>query len=70
MDEVKKMLRAVVNGQSSLKQELLLEIKKVDQGLKKRIGGLGITVHKGFKAVNGRLDKQGRRQSHFVVKSS
>jgi hypothetical protein len=30
MDDTKKMLRAIINGQSALKQELLGEIRKVD----------------------------------------
>jgi len=35
MDEVKKMFRTIVNGQSAMKQELLGEIKKVDNKLEK-----------------------------------
>lgn len=31
MDDTKKMLRVIINGQSSMKSELLVEIKKVDK---------------------------------------
>jgi len=63
MEEVKKMIRTVINGQSALKQELLEEIKKVDKKvdtLDSKVDTLDSKVNKGFKEINERLDKQGR----------
>ncbi len=60
MDEVKKMLRAVINGQSAMKQELLVKIEKVDERantLEGKIDSLGESIKKGFKEVNKRIDK-------------
>ena len=60
MDEVKKMLRAVINGQSAMKQELLVKIEKVDERantLEGKIDSLGESMKKGFKEVNKRIDK-------------
>lgn len=37
MDDIKKMLRAVINGQSVLKSELLKRIDDVEKKLGKRI---------------------------------
>lgn len=33
MDDTKKMFQAIINGQSSLKEDLLSEIRKVDKKL-------------------------------------
>ncbi len=62
MDEVKKMLRAVINGQSVFKQELLEKIDKVD----KRVDEVGEKVDKLDKKIDGaekriikRIDKLG-----------
>jgi hypothetical protein len=52
MDEVKRMLRAVINGQSALKQELLGEIRKVDAKVDKGFA----EVNDQLKEVNERLD--------------
>ena len=43
MDEVNKMFRTIVNGQSAMKQELLSKIDSVDkkvEGLDKKIDGV------------------------------
>ena len=43
MDDVKKMFRTIVNGQSAMKQELLSKIDSVDkkvEGLDKKIDGV------------------------------
>ncbi len=54
MDEIKKMLRAVINGQSALKQELL---KKID-GLDKKIDNLDIKLDTKIDNVEVRLTKR------------
>lgn len=61
MDDIRKMLRAVINGQSVLKQELLREIKKVD----KKVDRLELKVKIGFKKVNERLDKLGMQLAYL-----
>lgn len=55
MDDTKKMLRAIINGQSALKEEILAEVKKVRTD---------ISEHKqetksGFEKVNKRVDSLG-----------
>ena len=60
MDDVKKMFRVIVNGQSAIKQELLSEIKKVDKSLSGRIDSLTTEMKDGFKKVNKRLDLIGK----------
>ena len=62
MDEIKKMLRAVVNGQSALKQELLGEIRKVDgkvDNLDNKVENLRSEMKQGFKDLTARVDKIG-----------
>ena len=49
MDDVKKMFRTIVNGQSSMKQELLSKIDSLDK-----------KVEKGFTGVNKRLGTIGK----------
>ena len=63
MDDIKRMFRTIVNGQSAVKQELLSEIKKVDNrvgSLDSKLDKLGIEMNKGFNKVNNRLDKIGK----------
>ena len=61
MDDVKKMFRTIVNGQSAMKQELLTEIKKVDE----KVGRLEEKTETGFKQVNERLDKIGKSVAYL-----
>ncbi len=65
MDEVKKMFRTIVNGQSAMKQELLGEIKKVDNKLNGKIDSLGSEVRNGFRKVNKRLDTIGKSVAYL-----
>ena len=55
MDEVKKMFRTLVNGQSAMKQELLGEIGKVRSDVKEVKENLKDTE----KRLTGRIDKIG-----------
>lgn len=61
MDDVKKMFRTLVSGQSTMKSELLKEIKKVDN----KVGKLDQKVDKGFKEVNKRLDSIGKSVAYL-----
>jgi len=56
-----KMLRAVINGQSSMKQELLGKINGVD----KKVDKLAGEVKEGFKKVNKRIDKLGAQLAYL-----
>lgn len=51
MDDVKQMFRKIINGQSALKSELFVEIRKVD----KKVGDLEIKIDKGFSNVGKKL---------------
>ena len=68
MDDTKKMLRAIINGQSVMKQELLSEIGKVNI----KVDGLEDEMKKGFnnmekqlEAVNARIDKIGKQLAYL-----
>ena len=61
MDDVKKMFRTIVNGQSAMKQELLVKIEGVD----KKVAVLSKETKEGFKEVNERLDKQGKSLAYL-----
>lgn len=61
INEIKKMQRAIINGQSSMKAELLAEIKKVDQKLDKEVVGLRQEMQKGFNELTWRVDMLGKQ---------
>jgi hypothetical protein len=60
MDDVKKMFRTLVNGQSALKQELLGEIKKLNKKFSGKFDSLKSEMREGFRKVNKRLDAIGK----------
>ena len=53
------MLRAIINGQSAMKEELLRKMNKLDEKLTYRIDGLETKIDIGFENVNKRLDSIG-----------
>lgn len=61
MDDIKRMLRAIINGQSALKQELLSEIKKIDAKVDKGFA----KVNDRLKEANHRLDMQGKSLAYL-----
>ncbi len=61
MDDTKKMLQAVINGQSALKEELLKVIEKVDL----KVDGLQEEMRGEFKKVNARLDTLGESLAYL-----
>ena len=65
MDEVKKMLRAVINGQSTLKDELLQRIEAVDIKLTDKIEGVETKLSKKIEANTERLDKIGSQLAYI-----
>lgn len=72
MDDTKKMLQAIINGQSSLKQELLSKIDKVDKklsdridGIDQKVDGLSQKVDKVEKNLIKRMDKLGNQLAYL-----
>ena len=70
MDDVQKLFRIIVNGQSALKGELLIKLsgveKKVEEHIKKlrsEVVELRKETKDGFVKVNKRLDLQGKQLS-------
>ena len=68
MDDVQKLFRIIVNGQSALKGELLIKLsgveKKVEEHIKKlrsEVVELRKETKDGFVKVNKRLDLQGKQ---------
>ena len=55
MDDTHKMLQAIINGQSAMKDELLTEIRKVD----KRVDNLDQKVDRFHEDLSNRIDKIG-----------
>jgi len=68
MDDTKKMLRAIINGQSALKSELLQEIGKLEKKVDKGFDGVNERfeeVDKQFVGVNKRLDMIGKSVAYL-----
>lgn len=62
MDDTKSMLRAIINGQSAMKQELLGEIRKVDEKVEKldqKVGILSLELKRVESNLTKRIDKIG-----------
>ena len=65
MDDTKKMLRTIINGQSAMKSELLSEIRKGDEKLGSEIKELKKETKEGLKKVNYRLDLIGKQVAYL-----
>lgn len=61
MNDTQKMLQAIINGQSALKQELLVKIDKVD----KKVDKLDEKLDKVEKNLTGRIDKLGKQLAYL-----
>lgn len=61
INELKTMVRAVINGQSSLKAELIAKIEATEKKLENKIENLETEMKKGFKDVNHRVDLLGKQ---------
>lgn len=59
------MLRAVINGQSTLKSELIQKIDGVEKKLGGRVDSLEKEVRTGFKKVNQRIDRLGKSLAYL-----
>ena len=65
MDDTKKMLRAIINGQSVFRQDILSKIEKLDKKLTGRIDGLDIKIDSVEKRLTIRLDNIGRQLAYL-----
>ncbi len=65
IDELQKMLRVVINGQTSLKQELLNEIRSGDQKLEKKIDDVHSELKSTRKELTQRVDSIGRQLAYL-----
>lgn len=61
MNDTQKMLQAIINGQSAIKQELSGKIDKVD----KKVDGLGEKLDKAEKNLTKRIDKLGMQLAYL-----
>lgn len=61
MDDTKKMLRAIINGQSAMKSELLGKIESVH----KEVQDLRDETTSGFKKLTERVDKIGLQVAYL-----
>ncbi len=72
MDDTQKMLRIIINGQSSFRQEVLGKLDKVEKrldsridGLENKIDGLDGKIDGVEKRLTERLDKIGRQLAYL-----
>lgn len=61
MDDTKKMLRAIINGQTTLKQELVNKINQVDQ----KVDSLREELHTFRKDLTDRVDRLGKSLAYL-----
>ena len=61
MDNTQKMFQAIINGQSSLKEDLLTEIKKVD----KKLDDFRKENKLDHEKINKRMDKLGEQLAYL-----
>lgn len=65
MDDTKKLLRVIIDGQNSMKSELITRIDKVDKNLSGRIDGLDKKIDGVEKRLTVRIDKIGRQVANL-----
>ncbi len=61
MNDTQKMLQAIINGQSTLTQELLIKMDKID----KKVDGLEVKLDKVEENLTGRIDKLGKQLAYL-----
>ena len=65
MNDTQKMLQAIINGQSSSRQEILSKIDKLDKKLGGRIDGLESKIDQVEENLTGRIDKLGKQLAYL-----
>lgn len=61
MNDTQKMLQAIINGQSAIKQELSGKIDRIDQ----KVDRLDEKLDKVEKNLTGRIDKLGKQLAYL-----
>ena len=65
MNDLQKMLQAIINGQSTFRQEVLSRIDKLDSKLGGRIDGLEGRIDQVDKNLTGRIDNLGKQLAYL-----
>lgn len=65
MDDTQKMLRVIINGQSSLKQELTSKIDRLGTELNRKIDKLDGKIDNVERNLTARLDKIGKQLAYL-----
>lgn len=65
MDDTQKMLKIIINGQSSFRQEVLGKIEEVDRRLGGKIDKLDEKIDKVEKNLTSRIDKLGKQLAYL-----
>ncbi|MCL5019409.1 MAG: hypothetical protein M1426_02885 [Patescibacteria group bacterium] len=65
MDDIQKMLRAIINGQSAFRQEVLGKIEKLDQKIDKLGERLDRKIDGVEKRLTERIDKIGKQLAYL-----
>jgi len=65
MDDTKKMLRTIINGQSLMKSELLNKIDMVDKKLDEKFGSLDKKINGVEERLTKRIDKLGKSLAYL-----
>ena len=63
MNDTQKMFQAIINGQSTFRQEVLSKIDKLDQKLGGRMDGLEVKIDQVEKNLTKRIDRLGKQFS-------
>lgn len=61
MNDTQKMFQAIINGQSSFRQEVLSKIDKLDQ----KLNGLDGKIDRVEKKITDRIDKLGKQLAYL-----
>ncbi len=65
MNDTQKMLQAIINGQSTFRQEVLAKIDKLDLKLSGRIDGLESKIDQVEENLTNRIDKLGKQLAYL-----
>lgn len=65
MDDTQKMLRAIINGQTSFKGELLKKIDEVDKRLSGKMDSLDGKIDRVEENLTKRIDKIGKQLAYL-----
>lgn len=65
MDDTQKMLRTIINGQTSFRQEVLSRIDKLDAKLGGRIDSLENRINEVEKNLTKRIDRIGKQLAYL-----